>query len=117
MVDGTATRVPCPGAGVNWTASPKTALTASRTWWMARSQTRILCSFSIVLMFLSFVGYGSRGPCRRRCLFFWCLDADQSCRVGNHWADIITLNPSVAPDGNSIDMDDATASATAQQIA
>jgi probable F420-dependent oxidoreductase len=32
-------------------------------------------------------------------------------------ADIITLNPRVAPDGNSIDMAEATAEATAQQIA
>ena len=31
-------------------------------------------------------------------------------------ASIITLNPPVAPDGNSIDMVEATAEATAQQI-
>jgi alkanesulfonate monooxygenase SsuD/methylene tetrahydromethanopterin reductase-like flavin-dependent oxidoreductase (luciferase family) len=37
--------------------------------------------------------------------------------IAAHEADIITLNPRVAPDGNSIDMADATAEATAQQIA
>ena len=37
--------------------------------------------------------------------------------IAGRCADIITLNPPVAPDGNSIDMVDATAEATAQQIA
>ncbi|HLW00593.1 MAG TPA: TIGR03621 family F420-dependent LLM class oxidoreductase [Ktedonobacterales bacterium] len=37
--------------------------------------------------------------------------------IAGRYADIITLNPSVAPDGNSIDMDDASAEATTQQIA
>jgi len=36
--------------------------------------------------------------------------------IAGSFADIITLNPRVAPDGNSIDMADATAEATAQQI-
>src|SRR5215471_2598212 len=36
--------------------------------------------------------------------------------VAGRFADIITLNPPVAPDGNSIDMAQATADATAQQI-
>jgi len=35
--------------------------------------------------------------------------------IGCRFADIITLNPPVAPDGNSIDMAEATAEATAQQ--
>ncbi len=37
--------------------------------------------------------------------------------IAGRFADIITLNPPVAPDGNSIDMAEATAEATAQQIA
>jgi probable F420-dependent oxidoreductase len=37
--------------------------------------------------------------------------------IAGSFADIITLNPPVAPDGNSIDMAEATAEATAQQIA
>lgn len=37
--------------------------------------------------------------------------------IAGRYADIITLNPPVAPDGNSIDMAEATADATAQQIA
>jgi probable F420-dependent oxidoreductase len=37
--------------------------------------------------------------------------------IAGRFADIIILNPPVAPDGNSIDMDEATAEATAQQIA
>lgn len=37
--------------------------------------------------------------------------------LAGRYADIITLNPPVAPDGNSIDMGQATAEATAQQIA
>ena len=37
--------------------------------------------------------------------------------IAGRFADIITLNPPVAPDGNSIDMAQATAEATAQQIA
>ncbi|HEX6551236.1 MAG TPA: TIGR03621 family F420-dependent LLM class oxidoreductase [Ktedonobacteraceae bacterium] len=36
--------------------------------------------------------------------------------IAGRFADIITLNPLVAPDGNSIDMAEATAEATAQQI-
>lgn len=36
--------------------------------------------------------------------------------IAGRFADIITLNPPVAPDGNSIDMAEATAEATAQQI-
>ena len=37
--------------------------------------------------------------------------------IAGCFANIITLNPPVAPDGNSIDMAEATAEATAQQIA
>ena len=37
--------------------------------------------------------------------------------IAGRFADIITLNPPVALDGNSIDMAEATAEATAQQIA
>ena len=37
--------------------------------------------------------------------------------IAGRFADIITLNPPVAPDGNSIDMAEAAAEATAQQIA
>ncbi len=37
--------------------------------------------------------------------------------IAGRCADIITLNPPVAPDGNSIDMAEATAEATTQQIA
>lgn len=37
--------------------------------------------------------------------------------IAGRFADIITLNPPVAPDGNSLDMAEATADATTQQIA
>ncbi|GHO42096.1 hypothetical protein KSX_02590 [Ktedonospora formicarum] len=37
--------------------------------------------------------------------------------IAGRFADIITLNPPVAPDGNSIAMAGATAEATDQQIA
>ncbi|HET8841282.1 MAG TPA: TIGR03621 family F420-dependent LLM class oxidoreductase [Ktedonobacteraceae bacterium] len=36
--------------------------------------------------------------------------------IAGSFADIVTLNPPVAPDGNSIDMAEATAEATTQQI-
>jgi len=46
-----------------------------------------------------------------------CGGRKRMLSIAGRYADIITLNPPVAPDGNSIDMAEATAEATAQQIA